>query len=795
MIQIMGLRERTFKDGTKRLSHAFFRRGWRSVSVREIFLKNSDVVAMVPEDERYNLFYTLAHCKDGDRAREFSVLKNIAFDVDGIENFDVSMCDSVADIICDFLGYASSSAYVSCSGNGVHVIFDLQEKDWFLSTDRFKDLRAHYKAVCVDLSVKLVAAGFTGARVDEKIFDAARILRLPGTKNIKGENVTKACVVRVSDGALLPLTISEVSGLAKLGAGESVSLRAVSAYPPADTEAIRGPGGCGFIRYAEENQQSISEPEWYAYISVMSRISKEHTKCVELIHEGSRLHPGYSAQDTDNKIEHALQFGPRTCKGVHDVWEGSKCRECPHFGKVVTPLLIRGENFIETEFTGFHKIIITEDGRRKVGPPQYEDMRKFFYRERPYFTVVDSMDVFRWHDTHWEEIRQGEVEAFAQRHFKPVAKTTLTKEFSNLVTRTRQRRHAWFQDSTYKKMNFMNGVLDLQDMSFTEHSKKFGFRTVLPYAYDPEALAPRFLKFMDDIMQGHEELIELLLEFAGYSLSGDRPWYEASVTLLGHGANGKTTFVEVLKRLAGKGNFGAMSLAALENPANRLDLDTALFNISEETPHRSLADSSLFKALVSGAMIDVKKLYSQPYMIEPRAKIWLLCNEMPKTYDMSYGMFRRMRIVPFNATFTEDKRDPHILAKLSEELPGILNIVLAAYKRMTDRGSLRKSAMVEAANEEYREESDQAICWWEDHIYMGADAVNDFTPTQKIYNEFRHAQEQAGYKNIMTLDRFTKRILQKYPELKGRTVRRQVDGARTRGIEGIRFGTSELESF
>ena len=78
---------------------------------------------------------------------------------------------------------------------------------------------------------------------------------------------------------------------------------------------------------------------------------------------------------------------------------------------------------------------------------------------------------------------------------------------------------------------------------------------------------------------------------------------------------------------------------------------------------------------------------------------------------------------------------------------------------------------------------------------MGADAVNDFTPTQKIYNEFRHAQEQAGYKNIMTLDRFTKRILQKYPELKGRTVRRQVDGARARGIEGVRFGTSELESF
>jgi putative DNA primase/helicase len=51
-------------------------------------------------------------------------------------------------------------------------------------------------------------------------------------------------------------------------------------------------------------------------------------------------------------------------------------------------------------------------------------------------------------------------------------------------------------------------------------------------------------------------------------------------------------------------------------------------------------------------------------------------------------MRRRLTVLPFNRTFTEDEKDPDLFKGIwAKELPGVLNQALRGYKRLLERGT------------------------------------------------------------------------------------------------------------
>lgn len=83
---------------------------------------------------------------------------------------------------------------------------------------------------------------------------------------------------------------------------------------------------CAFLRWATTpaNQEHVHEPLWYSMVSNAARFDVD-----EAIHEGSRHHPGYSAIETDIKIEHArASSGPHKCKTI----QASGYKFCPPGG-------------------------------------------------------------------------------------------------------------------------------------------------------------------------------------------------------------------------------------------------------------------------------------------------------------------------------------------------------------------------------------------------------------------------------------------------------------------------------
>ena len=81
---------------------------------------------------------------------------------------------------------------------------------------------------------------------------------------------------------------------------------------------------CDFLKWAGDKQAEIPEPLWYPVISNLARLPGGPDLC----HDFSRKHPGYSREETDSKILHALNgSGPHSCG-----WLADNGFPCPSLG-------------------------------------------------------------------------------------------------------------------------------------------------------------------------------------------------------------------------------------------------------------------------------------------------------------------------------------------------------------------------------------------------------------------------------------------------------------------------------
>jgi putative DNA primase/helicase len=777
-VQILGLRSFFSKEKQKEIVFdAFFEKNWRAPSVADIFARIDHYLAQIPEAERWNLYYTTATCLE-EKGRKMVEQAVMPFDVDKL---DIERLDEYVPVVLAAIGVERETTGIVYSGNGLQFIVGLNKP--FTSPDYFDLNRLHYKAIVERINRALAAVGLPGEG-DPTVFSPARLMRLPNTLNRKKDKAERQG--RLLQGRIVPVDfdITIASGLPKVEASDHINPQALKRYATPDTPTILKE--CRFLSACATDPGNVSEAEWYAMLSITARLANGN----QLSHDMSNGHPGYSHSETEAKIEQALQAsGPRTCSNINKTW--GKCHTCPHFEKVNSPIMLRGANYIKTQDTGFHDVVIDAKGNPRPGKPNHEDLRKFFEQQNSYRTLGSSRIVFTWNGKYWREMPDAYIENFAQAHFNPVASTAMVQEFKNLVCRTNLTDPSWFIETTNRRINFANGVLDLGTMELRPHSSEFGFRYVLPYDYDPKATAPRFEKFLREIMCDREDLVHVLMEYAGYCFSNDTCWTQKALIMTGEGANGKSTLMSVLRGLAGKENYASLGLADLKAETNRQQLDGRLFNLAEETPTYAMSESSLFKNLVSGGETTVKMLYKQPYTIANKCKLMFACNELPKTKDTTKGFFRRLLIVPFDRVFEGQDRDDFLEEKLIAELPGIFNLVIAGYHRLKQTRRFTEAKAIDLEIKKYRLEVDTVHAWYRDNVDHSA-GESFQALVSKMYGAYKFFTEERGEKPE-TLISFARRLSKLVPDYEKRQTRKVIDGRKESLLKGVRFG--ELRDF
>jgi putative DNA primase/helicase len=98
-------------------------------------------------------------------------------------------------------------------------------------------------------------------------------------------------------------------------------------------------------------------------------------------------------------------------------------------------------------------------------------------------------------------------------------------------------------------------------------------------------------------------------------------------------------------------------------------------------------------------------LFAEFFDFKPKFKLFLATNHKPVIKGTDNGIWRRIRLIPFTTTISEENQDKHLEEKLRGEAPGILNWLLEGFERWSEKG-LIAPATVTSATDEYRAEMD-----------------------------------------------------------------------------------------
>jgi len=774
MIQVLGLRNKSV-FGRDKLVHAFFHKNWRFERVEDVFNpeKRAKIIAEMHPDERYNMFFTVMDCFE-DTPRKFKEQWCIQFDIDKI---GVALGEDprektmrVAEAVASVLGVQVRNMGIIFSGNGVQLFVLLKEP--FMTAEYYDVAKPHYREVCKRIKSRLETLNIEAEKVDPAVWDAARIMRFPDTENRKPGLPNRMAVSYTDSIEPCDFDLIKCSGLDLTLTGQQIAPQTLKIYPSPDTDAVLD--GCLFLKHCKENQAKVSEEQWYAMIGVLCRLDKTG----ELCHTYSEQHPSYTYDETEQKKDQAIEAsGPRTCVDIDMRWGG--CKDCPHYNKIASPILIRGEKYIASREFGFRTITLGKDGTQKPGRPAYQDLVKFF-REQYTFVTLDSAMTMIFNRSHWEPMGDQFIKQWVMKTVHPEPNYSEVMEFVQILKCFDVRSLDSFVGTTKGKINYKNCVLELSTGKVLAHSPEYGFMATLAYDYDPKAQCPRFDQFMEEISCGNKEIIQSLLEFGGYSMSGDPYWFQKGMILLGDGANGKSLFVEVLASLVGPGNYSAVLLSDLGHEYNRVRLFGKLFNYSEETAKNLAKETEFLKAALGGGFISGREPYGKTLEFQNQAKMIMLTNHLPETSDMSYGFKRRFLIIPFNFQVKDDdpRRDPFLKEKLLKEAPGICNRFINAYKE----AAARKSILVPKISSEILntvvEESDPIRQFVQDVLVITNGLV--LTVKGEIYAAYTMFCKENGYyaKNVVHFWRG----LRKYIDLDDREIQEKDGVRRIRGV-------------
>ncbi|WHQ55075.1 phage/plasmid primase, P4 family [Lactiplantibacillus plantarum] len=197
--------------------------------------------------------------------------------------------------------------------------------------------------------------------------------------------------------------------------------------------------------------------------------------------------------------------------------------------------------------------------------------------------------------------------------------------------------------------------------------------------FNPDATCPLFNQFLDDVLPDPKDQA-FLQQYTGYLLE---PSFKANAFLVikGDGRNGKSVYLNLIKKLLGKLNVSSSKIESLAGDFGLAPLVNKRANLSSEGQAASF-DTAEIKAICSGDAVTINAKNQAQYTTVLKAKFIFMTNNMPVTTDTSDGFSRRLNILPFRVQIPLDKVDVDLESKLTAELSGILNWALNGLREL-----------------------------------------------------------------------------------------------------------------
>lgn len=330
-------------------------------------------------------------------------------------------------------------------------------------------------------------------------------------------------------------------------------------------------------------------------------------------------------------------------------------------------------------------------------------------------------------------------------------------------------------------VNVRNGLLDIRDMSFKEHTPSYLSTVQLNVEYNPQVDCPQFKKFLNEVLDC--KLIPLVQEIVGYLLTTNTVSQKAFV-FWGPARTGKSTLLWVVEYLLlGKKNVSNIPWQEIGDKFKTAELLGKLANVFSDLPSKSIDDTGIFKVVTGEDYLMAEKKNKNPFKFKPFARLVFSCNELPRNYvDRTEGFYRRLIIVPFSRQIEKSKIDKALKYKFQREKEGILNWALEGLKRLYENNfEFSENELTNGVKKEYKRENNNVISFVEECCEI--DSLFSCSRIE-IYEAYKEFCVEAGLKALSQI-KFNK-------ELEGNFNITRSRSGKLRSWNGVRIKLEDL---
>lgn len=341
-------------------------------------------------------------------------------------------------------------------------------------------------------------------------------------------------------------------------------------------------------------------------------------------------------------------------------------------------------------------------------------------------------------------------------------------------------------DSKPELVCMLNGVYNLSNKEFVEHSPTHKMFVRIPVVYDKEAFPTKFHEFLGQVVA--KENINLMYEIIGYCLYRRYSHHKAFM-FIGEGANGKSTFIDSVRRFLGDENCVNIPLQELEESRfAKGNLYRRLANLCPDLSSKGMKGSGTFKMATGGDALTVDKKFKDMFTFVNYAKLIFSANRIPTSPDDTDAFFRRWVIVNFPNRFEGEKADKLLIDKLTtpEEISGIFNVAVCGLKHLLNNGAFTAEQSMDEAREIYTRLSDSVAAFIMDDVEIAGNEYVVKKSMLQAYTEYCRKMKYPAVGDTTFYKRMNAQI--RYEE-----TQKKIDGKYTRVWIGIRLKKEEIE--
>ncbi len=269
------------------------------------------------------------------------------------------------------------------------------------------------------------------------------------------------------------------------------------------------------------------------------------------------------------------------------------------------------------------------------------------------------------------------------------------------------------KEADKKLIQFKNGLVHIDNPGeLIEPNPSYFITNPLPHNLGTSEDTPTMDRIFTEWVG--EEYVQTLYEIIAFCLLGSYPIHRI-FCFIGGGLNGKSSYLEMIKRFLGAKNITSTELDTLLSSRFEVTkLHKKLVCMMGETNFNEISKTSILKKLSGGDLIGFEYKNKTPFDENNYAKIIISTNNLPTTSDKTMGFYRRWMIIDFPNQFTEAKDILSDIPEIEYENLGKKSMIIL--KKLLEVREFTNEGTIEERMKRYEERSNPFDKFWNENV-------------------------------------------------------------------------------